>query len=93
MSVGNIISGRSELVKLNDRSPSASTADSHGFQMRTLDNIVSVKLDEIDDRTEEENDCNACRQIDCDIVFALMLIVVIFFLLILVVSFWLKGTL
>ncbi|KRX14888.1 Cubilin [Trichinella nelsoni] len=48
-----------ELVKLNDRSPSASTADSHGFQMRTLDNIVSVKLDEIDDRTEEENDCNA----------------------------------
>ncbi|KRY70508.1 Cubilin [Trichinella pseudospiralis] len=31
-----------ELVKLNDRSPSASTADSHGFQMRTLDNIVST---------------------------------------------------
>ncbi|CDW54496.1 hypothetical protein TTRE_0000276601 [Trichuris trichiura] len=58
--------------------------------MRTLDSIVAVKLEEIDEHNGVE-DCDFCRQIDCDVLFALLIITVILALLVLVVSFWIKG--
>ncbi|KFD70157.1 hypothetical protein M514_09537 [Trichuris suis] len=55
------------------------------FSMRTLDSIVAVKLEEIDEHNGAE-DCDFCRQIDCDVLFALLLITVILALLVLVAS-------
>lgn len=60
--------------------------------MRTLDKIVSVQLEVMNDRSwRQEDECVLCRTVDCDVLFALLMISIIFGLLILVVVFWLKG--
>lgn len=60
--------------------------------MRTLDKIVSVQLEVMNESSwSQEDECKSCRSVDCDVLFALLMISIIFGLLILVVVFWLKG--
>lgn len=71
-------------------------AQSNGVEMeklRTLDQIVSVKLSEElnQQRSTEEDQCRLCRIVDCDVLFALLMIFVIFGLLVMVVVYWVKG--
>ena len=62
-------------------------------ELRTLDKIVALKLDELEEQTEERDQCNRCRVVDCDILFAIIMILIIFGLLLLVVVYWMRGIL
>ena len=67
--------------------------------MRTLEQIVTTRIDELEYESgnrrenEEVEDCQFCRSLDCDIIFALLFTLVIAGLLVLIMVFWLKGVL
>lgn len=64
-------------------------------QMRTLERIMEARINLLNYEKNEKmkEDCSFCRNLDCDIIFALLFICIIACLLILILFFWLKGVL
>uniref|UniRef100_A0A0R3RIW4 Cubilin n=1 Tax=Elaeophora elaphi TaxID=1147741 RepID=A0A0R3RIW4_9BILA len=64
-------------------------------QMRTLERVLEARINLLNNEKNEEvkEDCSFCRNLDCDILFALIFTCIIACLLILILFFWLKGVL
>jgi flagellar biogenesis protein FliO len=41
----------------------------------------------------EAEDCSSCRQVDCDVLFTMLMTLIVLLLLVIVVVYWLKGIL
>lgn len=74
---------------------SGSLSQSNQMKMRSLERVVETRIDmlELEKAEEIQEDCQFCRSLDCDIIFALLFTFVIACLLVLIMIFWLKGVL
>lgn len=62
--------------------------------MRSLERVIETQISLLElERSPEESreDCQLCRSLDCDIIFALLFTIVIGCLLALILVFWLGG--